>query len=50
MNQDQISTEDAIFIIVITELPLWTHKLFLYTLNIKSSMKVNIEIINPKSF
>lgn len=49
MDQDQISIGDATSIVVITELPLWTHKLYLCTLNIKSSMKGNSQIINPKS-
>lgn len=39
MNQDQISTEDAIFIIVITELPLWTHK----TVPIYTKYKIKYE-------
>lgn len=46
MDQTQIG--DAASIVVIAELPLWTQN-YLHVLNIKSAMKVNIQIINPTS-
>ena len=55
MDQDQIIIGDAISLVVMTDYSndsngLCGHPKLTYALNIKSGMKGNIQIINPRSF